>query len=88
MLEFLRQRLPEKLISLEIKRLIGEERTNKRKRIAGEVRAPKMSVSQVLVLMNCLSGGCIETENNLMEKWFLSSKTTFRGVQVPKKQHG
>lgn len=51
MLEFRRERLPEKLISHEITRLIAEGKTNKRKRIMGEKRALKMSVS-----VDCIVG--------------------------------
>lgn len=48
-----------------------------------------MSVSQVDFIVDTdelFIWHCIKTKNNLMEKWFLSSKTIFRGVQVPKRQ--
>lgn len=86
---FFREKLPEKLTSLKTKSLIGEERTNKRekKSIIGEERVPKMSVSQVdwIVGMVYLMGPW-RLKINVMDKGFLSSRMTFRGVQVPKKQ--
>lgn len=80
MLEFLRERLPEKLTSLEIKSLIGEERTNKREKKHNRrgKGSKDVYVSSGLNCWYCLSDRSLETEKNLMEKGFLSSRTTFR----------